>query len=72
MRNQHGSAMYDAVQTPEYDRARGEYIKTLRALRNHPDGFWVAKNDPRAADEAIRGTVPAADLTHAALLSEPA
>ena len=29
----------------------------LRARRNHPGGFWVAKDDPRAADEAVTGQV---------------
>src|SRR5687768_183215 len=58
VRNKYGAVMYDAAEgTQEYDRARSEYIQRLRELRNHPDGFWVAKNDPRAAAEAIRGTM---------------
>ncbi|WP_157249293.1 hypothetical protein [Nonomuraea typhae] len=44
----------------------------LRANRNRPGGFWVAKDDPRAAEEAITGTCPVADLTGAALLSNGA
>lgn len=55
--------------TPEYDRVRNEQIQVLRASRNHPNGFWVAKDDPRAAAEAVRGSVPTADLHRVVLLS---
>ncbi|MFD5113455.1 hypothetical protein ACFWNG_14215 [Streptomyces sp. NPDC058391] len=34
-------------------------VAILRANRNRPGGFWVAKDDPRAADEAITGSCPA-------------
>ncbi|WP_034488211.1 protein phosphatase 2C domain-containing protein [Actinomadura oligospora] len=41
-----------------------------RRLRNHPDGFWIAAGDPEAADHAMTGCLPLADLTHALLLSD--
>jgi hypothetical protein len=44
----------------------------LRANRNQPGGFWVAKDDPRAADEAITGSCPVSELTGAVLLSNGA
>ncbi|MEU4428458.1 hypothetical protein AB0F81_48235 [Actinoplanes sp. NPDC024001] len=44
-------------------------LRELRAHRNRPGGFWVAKDDPRAAAEAVTGSCPAAD---AALLSNGA
>ncbi|MDG4786302.1 protein phosphatase 2C domain-containing protein [Micromonospora sp. WMMD1102] len=52
-----------------------EYRRLLRELRGHrnrPGGFWVAKDDPRAADEAVTGSCPAAELTGAVLLSNGA
>jgi hypothetical protein len=52
----------------EYRRVLGE----LRADRNRPGGFWVAKDDPRAADEAITGGLPLSELTGAVLLSNGA
>ncbi|MFY1691475.1 hypothetical protein [Plantactinospora sp. WMMB782] len=47
-------------------------LRELRAHRNRPGGFWVAKDDPRAADEAVSGSCPAAELTGAVLLSNGA
>ncbi|MFC8079067.1 integrase [Streptomyces sp. NPDC057307] len=47
-------------------------LRDLRANRNAPGGFWLAKDDPRAADEAITGSRPVSELTGAALLSNGA
>ncbi len=47
-------------------------LRDLRANRNQPGGFWVAKDDPRAADEAITGSRPISGLTGAVLLSNGA
>lgn len=47
-------------------------LRDLRAHRNRPGGFWLAKDDPRAADEAIAGSCPVAGLAGAALLSNGA
>jgi hypothetical protein len=47
-------------------------LRDLRANRNQPGGFWVAKDDPRAADEAITGDCPTSEVTGAALLSNGA
>ncbi|MEV4251595.1 protein phosphatase 2C domain-containing protein [Spirillospora sp. NPDC049652] len=41
-----------------------------RRLRNHPDGYWIAAGEPEAADHALTGRVPLADLTHALLFSD--
>jgi hypothetical protein len=38
-------------------------------MRNQPGGYWVAKDDPAAAGQAITGTAPVAALAGAALLS---
>lgn len=47
-------------------------LRDLRANRNRPGGFWVAKDDPRAADEAITGSCAISELTGAVLLSNGA
>ncbi|WP_171055594.1 MULTISPECIES: hypothetical protein [unclassified Nonomuraea] len=47
-------------------------LRDLRANRNQPGGFWLAKDDPRAADEAIMGSCPISGLTGAVLLSNGA
>jgi hypothetical protein len=52
--------------------ARGSLIATQRPLRNHPDGYWIAAADPRAAEHAITGVIPSDDVVHAALLSDGA
>jgi hypothetical protein len=58
--------------TPEYEQARAKAITGFRATRNQPGGFWVAKNDPAASQEAVVGSAPAADLVSATLLSNGA
>ncbi|MEV4286279.1 integrase [Nonomuraea bangladeshensis] len=47
-------------------------LRDLRAHRNQPGGFWLAKDDPRAADEAITGSRPVSGLIGAVLLSNGA
>ena len=58
--------------TPEYERARLLVIDALRARRNQPGGYWIAKDDPHAAMQAITGSVPLGRLNGAALLSNGA
>ncbi|MFD7497254.1 integrase [Streptomyces sp. NPDC059832] len=65
----YASALEAAAEgSDEYHRI----LRELRANRNQPGGFWVAKDDPRAADEAITGSCPVSGLTGAALLSNGA
>lgn len=47
-------------------------LRDMRANRNRPGGFWVAKDDPRAAEEATTGCCPVSGLSAAALLSNGA
>jgi hypothetical protein len=47
-------------------------LRDLRANRNQPGGFWVAKDDPRAAEEAVTGSCPVSELAGAVLLSNGA
>lgn len=58
--------------TPEGSDEYARALRGLRATRNRPGGFWVAKDDPRAADEAITGSRPVSEVTRAALLSNGA
>jgi hypothetical protein len=58
--------------TPEYDRARLSAIEALRARRNQPDGYWIAKEDPHAATHAVTGSISRASIVGAALLSNGA
>jgi hypothetical protein len=58
--------------TAEYERIRDQCIEALRARRNHAGGYWIAKDDPHAAEEAVTGTCPLRDLHSAALLSNGA
>jgi hypothetical protein len=61
-----------AAGTPEYDRVRDSCIGALQARRNQPGGYWVAKDDPHAAEEAVTGSRPLRDLNSATLLSNGA
>ncbi|MEU4531496.1 hypothetical protein AB0F49_25040 [Micromonospora ureilytica] len=61
-----------AQETPEYDRVRASCATALRARRNQPGGYWIAKDDPRAAREAVTGSRSLTDLNGVALLSNGA
>ncbi|SCF04224.1 Protein phosphatase 2C [Micromonospora viridifaciens] len=58
--------------TPEYDRIRASCVEALRARRNQPGGYWLAKDDPHAAEEAVTGSRPLHDLRSVVLLSNGA
>jgi Protein phosphatase 2C len=58
--------------TPGYDRIQDSCIQALQGRRNQPGGYWIAKDDPRVADEAVTGSRPLHDLDGVALLSNGA
>jgi hypothetical protein len=58
--------------TPDYERTLLSVIDTLRARRNQSGGYWIAKDDPHAATQAVTGTIPLGHLTGVALLSNGA
>lgn len=43
---------------------------SVEAMRNAPGGFWLARHEPEAADEALTGSVPLADLRAVHLVSD--
>jgi hypothetical protein len=51
---------------PAYD------IASVARLRNASGGFWVASTDPRAAGEALAGTLPVDQVRRAVVLSDGA
>lgn len=61
-----------AMRAPEYDRIRDSCIVALQARRNQPGGYWMAKDDPRAAEEAVTGIRVLHDLDTVALLTNGA
>lgn len=60
------------VGTLEYEQAKQSVIDALRARRNQPGGYWIAKDNPHAAMEAVTGSVPLGRLYGAVLLSNGA
>lgn len=58
--------------TPAYDEVRPGVVSALRARRNQPGGYWIAKDDPAAAAEAVTGSVDLRELRGVALLSNGA
>ncbi len=51
------------------EEERDVVLGRLRAHRNRPGGFWLAKDDPRAADEALTGGHALREVASAALMS---
>ena len=47
-----------ATGTPDYERATLSATEELRSRRNRPGGYWIAKDDPEAAAQAVTGSVP--------------
>lgn len=58
--------------TPEHQAARIAFVSLQRELRNRPGGYWTASTNPRAAYEAVAGSVPLDGLLRASLLSDGA
>jgi hypothetical protein len=56
----------------DFDRLRSELVAAFRKRRNHPGGFWVAKDSGQAADHAVLGRRPVAELRSVTLLSNGA
>jgi hypothetical protein len=68
------SSMLDGLTTGthEHDVAMSSATEALRARRNQPGGYWIAKDDPEAAGQAVVGSIPLEQLDGVALLSNGA
>ncbi|MCY0923580.1 MULTISPECIES: integrase [unclassified Streptomyces] len=66
------AALAGPAGTPERAARVSELVAVQRGLRNRPGGYWVAATNPDAADHAITGSVPTAEVQRAALLSDGA
>lgn len=58
--------------TPEHDQELRRAIDALRAARNRAGGYWIAKDDPDAACEAVVGRIDLASHGSLAVLSNGA
>jgi len=56
----------------EYQRVWDACLEALQARRNQPGGYWIAKDDPAVAGEAVTGSYLLQELDAAALLSNGA
>jgi hypothetical protein len=67
------SATYEPAYAAARDAdERHRVLRELRARRNQAGGFWVAKDDPRAADEAVTAQLPVGEVRAVALMSNGA
>jgi hypothetical protein len=62
----------DAITDDRTARLSDYSVDGVRAARNSPGGFYVASTQPEAAYQAVRGSLPTADVCRAALLSDGA
>lgn len=62
----------DRLTDPRLDGvlARTRDVGRVEALRNAPDGFWVARHEPEAADHALCGSRPLDGLVGVHLVSD--
>jgi hypothetical protein len=60
------------IGSPEQVDALRQMKRAELAARNKPGGYWVAANDPAAAEEAITGSVPLHDITDLAVMTDGA
>jgi hypothetical protein len=58
--------------TPEHAAALSNLVARQALTRNRANGWWIASSDPRAAEHAVVGTFPQAEVRRAAVLSDGA
>lgn len=58
--------------SPQFETVRDRCIELLRASRNQPGGYWIAKDDPAVAEQAVVGRLSTTDVVSATLLSNGA
>jgi hypothetical protein len=60
----------DLVEDNRIDHLPGYDPASVSALRNAPDGFWVASTNPEAAEQAVTATFPLAGVREVAAMSD--
>ncbi|QUH00369.1 protein phosphatase 2C domain-containing protein [Saccharopolyspora erythraea] len=61
-----------AIVDDRLDRLPSRSPEAVRDSRNQPGGFWAASTAPEAAYQAVRGSVPVADVRIGAVLTDGA
>jgi hypothetical protein len=65
-----------AARLPIGSAEQGEALREMKraelAARNKPGGYWVAANDPAAAEQAITGSMPLHEIDDLAMLTDGA
>ncbi|MGW6567804.1 hypothetical protein [Streptomyces sp. NPDC054975] len=56
--------------TPEHHASVARLVAAQREIRNTPEGYWVAAAAPDAASHALTGSVAAAGVRSAAVMSD--
>ena len=64
--------MADALESLSPTRRFHALVRAQREMMNVQEGYWVAAADPKAAREAITGTIPLTELSLAVLLTDGA
>ncbi|MFF3323093.1 protein phosphatase 2C domain-containing protein [Streptomyces sp. NPDC002889] len=64
--------MAESLRGMESEERRRRLAYAQRAAMNTTDGYWVAAHDPKAAEEALVGSTPLAEIHTAALLTDGA
>jgi hypothetical protein len=69
---EHAAARRHPIGSPASRQEFSALASELRRYRNRAGGFWVASVHPEAAQHAVSGSVPRADLTRLAVLTDGA
>lgn len=70
VQDERATALSHPIGTDAHTHALQAMIEKQRLLRNQPGGYWVAQNDPVAAEHAVTGTVPIDTVRGGAALSD--
>lgn len=69
---EHKETTRHRIGTAEHQQAVSRLVAAQRPHRNVPDGYWVAAANPTAAYNAMTGSVPRAEVSRMAVLSDGA
>ncbi|MFJ2766867.1 hypothetical protein [Streptomyces sp. NPDC087300] len=69
---EHKATLAHRIGTEEHRLAVSALVAAQRPHRNVAGGYWVAGSAPEAADHALTGSLPRAEVTRAAVMSDGA